>query len=343
MQEHKQIADRLLDGALQGDDLSDYPGLEDLKERLAAAFGDGGAFVKSSSRSAKDFADLAALEQRFTAYLKNLEEAVHEVVSENTRLIAMSYASMALLKSDDALSVINTFSQSERIWHDMMLATAAQGCAHAAATANSTNVAAAEGEASGSGSVPGVAWLESLVVRDWIPIEPDMEFRCFVAGGTMTAISQYRHLIHFPRLCANWTEGANFLQALLTAFECSIKDKLAGLFPMDDYVLDLAIQLDDMSLLNILSSDSLRPEVVEKVWVVEANPFFETTDGCLFNWQKDIDQLLGDGDKPLEARLTLGPKKGASSLIYRDWKRIIDGEGDSIPRPNPTASHSNAP
>lgn len=151
----------------------------------------------------------------------------------------------------------------------MQLATAAQGGeAGAEAEAGSEGVPAGP---AGEGSATS-HWEESLVVRSWVNIEPDMEFRCFVAGGKMTAISQYRHLIHFPRLCANWSEGegASFMQALVDAFESGIRAKLEGCFSNDDYILDLAIELaPSQTIANILSSEALSPDVVQKVWVVE--------------------------------------------------------------------------
>merc|ERR1719272_1763151 len=70
----------------------------------------------------------------------------------------------------------------------------------------------------------------------------------------------------------------------------------AGAFPKDDYILDLAIQLNsNYGPESILKETPLPPEAVTKVWVVEVNPFFETTDGCLFSWQRDKDVLLGCG------------------------------------------------
>ncbi len=43
---------------------------------------------------------------------------------------------------------------------------------------------------------------ECVVVRYWIDIEPDMEFRGFVYNNTLNALSQYSTLVYFPRLAA---------------------------------------------------------------------------------------------------------------------------------------------
>ena len=60
---------------------------------------------------------------------------------------------MSLLKSSDALKVVDTFTRSERIWHDLQLAIAAQGSG-----ADDTSET----------QDPHTAWEESLVVRSWV-------------------------------------------------------------------------------------------------------------------------------------------------------------------------------
>ena len=115
--------------------------LKDLQERLQQTMaGFNACFVKTSSRSAKDFADSDRLKGSFKQVLSELDG------SENSKLIAISYASMELLKMKNAKQVVKNFAQSERIWHDMQLALA-------------------QAEA---------AWNESIVVREWVDIEPDM-------------------------------------------------------------------------------------------------------------------------------------------------------------------------
>ena len=153
-----------------------------------------------------------------------------------------------------------------------------------------------------------------------------MEFRCFVVGGQLTAISQYRHLIHFPRLVANWDAGAGLFERIVQAFETDIGPKLTGLFPSDDCIVDLAIELAPTETISsIMSAELIPPSSVVKVWVVEANPFFETTDGCLFSWERDYELIMGDArlEATPTSRLTRGPKKGAASLIYEAWRSVM--------------------
>lgn len=145
-------------------------------------------------------------------------------------MIGMSYASREQLRMRTAKQVLQIFSRSERIWHDMHLAL------------NQWKIRNAWNEQQ-----------QSLVVRQWIKFELDMEFRCFIAGGRATAIFQYRHLCFFPRLVVN----RDLVLAALTAFlQDSCLPALKGVFPMDDYVLDLGVELDPSNGFNILNADA---------------------------------------------------------------------------------------
>ena len=308
-------------------------GLDSLVERLGSAMQmlgaqEHGVFVKTSSRSAKDFADPAVLRDVFLTK-RRLMGAESSVQNENHDMIAMSYASMALLRMRTPEQVMNIFSNSERIWHDMQLALAcdsAEDCG--------------DNEADGSVIEP---WNESLAVRRWVEIEPDMEFRCFICGGTLTAVSQYRHLLHFPRLARH---SAQVLQTLQEFVEDIVTPRLSGLFPKDDYILDLALELDPSQGANcILASGSdgagfsaaAGALPITRTWVIEVNPFFDTTDSALYSWTKDASLLMGQGHlegggtNPVSVnqggtpdfRFRSRPAKGASSLMYGTWRDIM--------------------
>lgn len=140
--------------------------------------------------------------------------------------------------------------------------------------------------------------------------------------GVLTAISQYRHLKYFPRLSSN----ENLFGKLITRFvNREVKHAVKGLFPKDDYIVDIAITLQKtFGVTSILETAVLDESCVEKCWVVEVNPFFETTDGCLFSWSKDIDIILDSSVQTPVIRTRNSPPKGASSLIYGTWKEILD-------------------
>ena len=61
--------------------------------------------------------------------------------------------------------------------------------------------------------------------------------------------------------------------------------------------------------------------VLPPAQVIELNPFMETTDGCLYSWQKER-HILEHG--PFECRVRDRPPKGARSLISHDWRPLLD-------------------
>eukprot|EP00035_Acanthoeca_spectabilis_P035430 m.34609 g.34609 ORF g.34609 m.34609 type:complete len:198 (+) comp7344_c0_seq1:789-1382(+) len=152
-------------------------------------------------------------------------------------------------------------------------------------------------------------FVEHLAVRRWVDLEVDMEFRGFVADGVLTAISQYNHLAHFPRLAGL---RDTLLDAITLFFHCHVKDQLSAEYSR--CVVDFAV---------VLKGDS-----VERVWVIEVNPFLETTDGCLFDWTRDREVLEGsarpegggDGGGSVDLRLTSAPRAGAIAMLHPAWR-----------------------
>lgn len=267
--------------------------LEILRRRLEKAMqsvGNGrGTFVKTSCRSAKDFAH-ERLEVIYNEKLAGINTTCREA-DENSKLLALSLASMELLRMCSAEATLDAFCSSERVWHDMQLA---------------LNPAHLH------------RWHEHFAVRQWVDLEPDMEFRLFVCGGCLTALSQYRHLLHFPRL-AHMEE---WLHAMLCAFfENEVKDKLEGLFRKERYVLDVAVQRETKA--------GMRQPLCR---VIEVNPFFETTDACLFSWSSERHILEGrykeqqkESEQPSAPvfRIRKRAAKGALSMVYGAWKGFL--------------------
>jgi hypothetical protein len=252
---------------------------------------------------------------------KSVEEGIKSS-TENTRIIAMSYASMQQLQMRTAEQVLAVFRHSERIWHDMHLAL---------------------NDHQDDGALDEKRFDENLVIRSWIHFEPDMEFRCFVLNGRLVAVSQYRHLVYFPRLKANQD------RILATIHEGVVKNvmpKLEGLFDKNDYVLDVGVEWCNVAgntgiegslnrSVNILS-EKIIPEThfLPKVLVIEINPYYETTDGCLFSWYKDpvllddshqAQNLSRDEQGKPEFRFNVAPRKGASALLYGAWRDVVKG------------------
>ena len=70
-------------------------------------------------------------------------------------------------------------------------------------------------------------WRENFAVRRWVSIDVGMEFRGFVKGGRLCALSQYNHLCFFPELL----ERRDAIERRVrTFFEDHIRERLDGRF-----------------------------------------------------------------------------------------------------------------
>jgi hypothetical protein len=122
-----------------------------------------------------------------------------------------------------------------------------------------------------------------VVVRKWMDIYQEWEFRSFIFGGKMTGCSQYYSGTFVPELFAN-KEG---VQNRIVSFFESTKH----LIPLDDYVIDYA--LDPFS---------------EKIWIVEINNPPPVAGQALFDWDKEEDnRILRQG--PFQFRILEKPPK----------------------------------
>eukprot|EP01113_Clastostelium_recurvatum_P011112 TRINITY_DN15602_c0_g3_i2.p1 TRINITY_DN15602_c0_g3~~TRINITY_DN15602_c0_g3_i2.p1 ORF type:complete len:326 (+),score=17.66 TRINITY_DN15602_c0_g3_i2:20-997(+) len=107
-----------------------------------------------------------------------------------------------------------------------------------------------------------------ISLREWVDIDPAMEFRCFVYEHNMTAISQYFHDCYFPDMIARKSVISDQIQAF---WQAHIKHRLTYLV---SYVIDVAVLQDH-------------------VRVIELNPFDSYTGTGLFSWVYHGDLLRG--------------------------------------------------
>jgi hypothetical protein len=161
--------------------------------------------------------------------------------------------------------------------------------------------------------------------KSGVSLDVSMEFRGFVKNGRLCALSQYNHLCFFPELLPRRAELESQIRMF---FEEKIRSRLAVSF--DDYVIDFAVTESD-------------------VWVIELNPFMETTDGCLFSWQSERhilegrrqdesvgiedDDASGSGSggasaEPFEFRLAESVRNGAKALVAHDWRLLMESGGE---------------
>lgn len=169
---------------------------------------DGCVFVKTSSRSAKD---AVIYQEKFKQlYVNEIAKLDPEHrTRENDQITCLLIAGFQALKMLSAEDVIETFLSSERIYQDFLLALEQKHC-----------------------------FEENFVVRKFVEIDVDMEFRGFVYGNKLTALSQYNYLIHSEKLCR---QRHNINSLLLTFFHEEVEPCLIDKEFPDNYIIDFAI------------------------------------------------------------------------------------------------------
>jgi hypothetical protein len=59
-----------------------------------------------------------------------------------------------------------------------------------------------------------------------------------------------------------------------------------------------------------------------KLWVIEVNPFLETTDGALFSWNHERNIL--EGSQGFVFRITEKPRPGAKTILPQSVKGLLE-------------------
>lgn len=233
---------------------------------------DGYAFVKTSSRSAKD-APLVQ-NQLKELYCKELNAYPAPERSENIQITCLLKAAFAALRVKTAEKVVDMFVRSERIYQDLLLAAVNQKD----------------------------KYNEHFVIRKFVDIDVDMEFRGFVWNYDLVALSQYNYTIFSRRL----VEGKDRYGKLVRDyFNTSVKPKLKdSKFPKNS-IIDFAIC-----------------EEGSKLWVIEVNPFLETTDGALFSWNHERPIL--EGSEGFVFRVTEKPRPGAKTILPQSVRGLLE-------------------
>ncbi|WAQ94653.1 hypothetical protein MAR_007124 [Mya arenaria] len=217
--------------------------LDVLENRLQNAMDvftkDGFAFVKTSSRSAKD---APLVQNNFKQlYLSELDSYPESYRSENIKITCLLKAAFDALRVKTAGEVIDMFLRSERIYQDLLLAAVNQVS----------------------------KYHEHFVIRKFVDIDVDMEFRGFVWKNELVALSQYNYAIYSERLASN------------------------------------KAMYGDM-----------------KLWVIEVNPYMETTDGALFSWQHEVPIL--QGAEGFVFRVTEKVRPGARTILPQSVRALME-------------------
>jgi len=111
-----------------------------------------------------------------------------------------------------------------------------------------------------------------LVLRTWHSVDESHEFRCFVSGRRLCAVSQRHHSLFFPHL-TDETFAEPVRQSIITFFETHVRDG----FSQDKYVFDVLV--------------GKTPRL--KVKLVDFSPWGPSTDPLLFDWNEL--RALGNG------------------------------------------------
>ncbi|CAM9864092.1 unnamed protein product, partial [Heterosigma akashiwo] len=203
-----------------------------------------GAFLRLCGRSPKDGEPLDCT-WILPSYHKELDRLVGSglPLSGNTKLVATSKVQyLKVTCGAEAMSLILT---SERVFTDLH------------------------------------DWLkygepEQIVLREWDPdISYDLEFRMFVYGHKVTAISQYDHYCVYPQLQG---QEDYIAKVLMEAW-----DKVHAAVAESSYVIDFAY-----------FPPSQGPTArLAQARVIEISPFLECTGPALFSWKADLAILKG--------------------------------------------------
>lgn len=114
-----------------------------------------------------------------------------------------------------------------------------------------------------------------LSLRKWCTLYPSMEFRCFVRRHGLLAISQRNHTQHYPHLMQDWPQ----IQDVLVDFFYDYVRKRFAKGTIENYVVDLYLDKKD------------------RVWILDFNPWSQSTDSLLFEWSEllTMDDEEADG------------------------------------------------
>ncbi|XP_052091825.1 cell division cycle protein 123 homolog [Mytilus californianus] len=252
-----------------------------ISERLEKAMSiyttKGYAFVKLSSRSAKD---APLIQKRFKSLYINRLSAVEESEkgNENVKIMCLLQAGFDALRVKMSFDVIDMFIRSERVFQDLLLA-----------VKHKDN------------------FNENFIIREFVDIDVDMEFRGFVFDGELNALSQYNYLLFSKRLNDKKEEISCKIREF---FNSVVKPRLkAGKYFLQNFVIDFAV------------TSSGKKGALDKLWVIEINPFLNTTDGALFSWEKERDIL--EGKQGFQVRIVQQAKPGSLTMMPQSIRELL--------------------
>ncbi|KAI8342273.1 D123-domain-containing protein [Chlamydoabsidia padenii] len=148
-----------------------------------------------------------------------------------------------------------------------------------------------------------------LILRKWHDLQPSLEFRCFVKEKEIIGISQ-REMTFYGFL-------VDIQEELETKIYNFFEDHIRDNFPNTNYVFDVYVQQDR-----------------RKVWLIDFNPFAETTDGLLYSYDKllEFDTEKDEAEfriihsTPEANALACNAPRFAANMVPKDVIDLSDGK-----------------
>ncbi|KAH3746147.1 cell division cycle protein 123-like [Pelomyxa schiedti] len=183
--------------------------VDSIREKLHAAMSSmgGTAFVKLSSRSAKDSPIAAAKTKRvFEEFIAGITDPKPSL---NTLMQGLTIAYIQGMKMESATEAMDVLLSSDRVYQDLLMAL----------------------------ERPASEWRQSILVRKWVSLPLAHEFRGFIFNNKLTALSQYYCFCTWPELISVQDRVVPLIQAF---FE-TVKD----IVPVSDhtYIMDFVLDM----------------------------------------------------------------------------------------------------
>lgn len=251
--------------------------IEGAMSELAAS--GGGVFCKLSSRSPKDSTIRQARAYDLVGARLAAVKSSGRTVTSNDISCALMCASVQCLRARSAAEVVEMFLTSDRVCEDDI--PLALEHAH--------------------------AWSQHIVLREWVDVPPQFEFRGFVYGGRLTALSQYFNNGYFPEVVEH---RDLVLQLVSDAFE-----RMRALVPLEpkEYVVDFAVDV-----------------AARRAYVIELNPFGAPdgmgTGTAMFDLRAPADRETLYGRAPFEFRVETAAA-AVGLRTHGHWHAFLQREG----------------
>lgn len=238
------------------------------------------AFIRLSTRSPKDSALTSSFTKRILMSL--IAESKHDrdsVEAQTEDIVFFTRAlghALQIRCADDAMSLL---FRSQRTFGDIMNAELFLG---------------------------GEEFEMNIILRRWVDIYPEWEFRAFVYDNQITACSQYNSHCYVPEMALNKMK----IQDLILSKWEEVKSDIPRASYTIDFVLDS--QLKD-------------------VWVVEVNHLPPVAGTAMFDWDVKADRAIIENG-PFELRIRDELDVTAINSIHQPLRRTIDAaRGRPVP------------